>query len=237
VSLVPYADARPRPRRRLDQPRVVRAALDLLDQVGLDGLTMRQLADRLGVQPASLYRHVHDKQELLVLLADAVSAEIPLASVEPPWQERLGDAARAYRRGLRVRRDAARLLASTAPAGPHRLRHIEALLSLLLSAGLAPPDAARAAYHFNNFVTEFAADEVRFAAAADALGLSRAQLFEEARRRFRSLPPAEFPNVARLADDLAEDDPDALFEFGLQVWLRGLERLAQPFQPPEPSRL
>ena len=199
------------------------AALDLLDQVGLDGLTMRQLADHLGVRAASLYRHVRDKQELLVLLADAVSGEIPLARAEPPWQQRLVEAGRAYRRGLLVRRDAARLLATTAPVGPLRLRHIEALLGVLLSAGLGDQDAARAAYHFNNFVTEFAADEARFATAAQAQGVSRARLFEEARRRFRSLPMAEFPNLARLADHLAEDDPDGLFDFGLELWLRGLE--------------
>jgi TetR/AcrR family transcriptional regulator, tetracycline repressor protein len=211
---------------RSNVQRVVQASLELLDQLGLDGLTMRQLADHLGVQAASLYRHVRDKQELLVLVADAVSGEIPLASAEPPWQLRLREAGHAYRRGLRVRRDAARLLASTAPVGPHRLRHIDALLSVLLSAHLAPRDAARAAYHFNNFVTEFAADEVRFAAAAEALGLSRAQLFEEARRRFRSMPPAEFPNLVRLADDLAADDPDELFDFGLELWVRGLEGLA-----------
>jgi AcrR family transcriptional regulator len=215
---------------------VVAAPLALLDRVGLDGLTMRQLADHLGVQPASLYRHVRDKHELLVLLADAVSGEIPLASPDPPWQQRLREAGHAYRRGLLVRRDAARLLAVTAPVGPQRLRHIEALLSLLLSAGLSVQDAWRAAYHFNNFVTEFAADEVRFATAAQALGLSRAQFLQEARRRFRSLPAAEFPNLARLPEDVAEDDPDGLFDFGLDVWLRGLERLVPPSSQPDPPR-
>src|SRR5579875_3593997 len=73
----------------LDREHVVRVALDLLDEVGLDELTMRRLADRLGVTAASLYWHVRDKDELLALLADAISAQMPEPSLSPPWREEL----------------------------------------------------------------------------------------------------------------------------------------------------
>ena len=64
-------------RGALDRERVVRVALELLDEVGLDDLSMRRLAERLGVTAASLYWYVRDKSELLDLLADAMSAELP----------------------------------------------------------------------------------------------------------------------------------------------------------------
>jgi TetR/AcrR family tetracycline transcriptional repressor len=207
---------------------VVRAALALLDEVGLDGLTMRRLAERLGIKAASLYRHVQDKQELLVLLGDEISGAIPVVEDGRPWQERLVEMAWRVRRALLDHRDAARLLASTAPAGPRRLRHIDTLLRLLLSAGLGPRDAARAAYHLNNMVTEFVADEVRLSLEAEAMGITREQLLADARRHFRALPPDEYPTLTKLADFVADDDLDGLFQFGLQFWIRGLEGLGQP---------
>jgi AcrR family transcriptional regulator len=76
---------------------VVRAALLLLDEVGLDDLTMRRLAERLGVKAASLYRHVRDKQELLVLLADEICAGVPTALPEGPWREQFATLMRSYR--------------------------------------------------------------------------------------------------------------------------------------------
>jgi TetR/AcrR family tetracycline transcriptional repressor len=227
MSIFPYRDTRDRTKRQpLTQAQVVRAALALLDEVGLDQLTMRRLAERLGVKAPSLYRHVQDKDELLVLLGDEISGEIPMARAAGTWREQLVEMAENVRRGLLAHRDAARLLAITAPFGPRRLRLIEALLRILRSAGLDARAAAQAAYHCNNFVTEFAADEARFAAYAAAPGSSRRKVFAEARKHFKSLPCDEYPTLVELADYLAEDKPDDLFRFGLEVWLRGLSELS-----------
>jgi TetR/AcrR family tetracycline transcriptional repressor len=124
------------------------------------------------------------------------------------------------RRGLRAHRDGARLLAGTAPVGPRRLRHIEATLRVLRSAGLSGKDAVRAAYHLNNCITEFAADEARFAA-------TDRKMLAQMRRRLRALSAAEYPVVVELADELADDDQDGLFRFGLEIWLRGIEQVAR----------
>jgi AcrR family transcriptional regulator len=224
MSIVPFSQARRgRKRRTLDQQQVVRAALELLDEVGLDELTMRRLADRLGVQAASLYRHVHNKDELLALLGDEISAEIPDPPTSRSWQERLTTMAWNVRRGLLAHRDAARVLASSPPVGPRRLRHIEVVLRVLREAGLSGRAAARAAYHLNNFVTEFAADEARFAAWASAPGSSRRKILAEARKQFASLPKSDYPTIVALADHLAEDAQDDLFQFGVDLWLRGIE--------------
>jgi TetR/AcrR family tetracycline transcriptional repressor len=228
MSIVPYRDTRRVPKRQpLNQAQVVRAAVALLDEVGLDELTMRRLAERLGIKAASLYRHVRDKDELLILLADEISGEISPVAPTGKWREQLSTLAWRYRRGMLAHRDAARLLAITPPFGPRRLRHIESVLRILRSAGLSGADAARAAYHCNNFVTEFAADEARFAAFAAAPGSSRRKVYAEARKHFKSLPVAEYPTIVELADHLSDDDPDRLFQFGLDIWLKGLEALAR----------
>jgi AcrR family transcriptional regulator len=215
----------PQRARRLDRPTVVQAALRLMDSVGVDGLTMRRLAEQLGVTPASLYRHVRDKDELLVLLADEIAGQVPLVRTDLDWRLALGELARGVRGVLLRHRDAARLVASLPPAGPRRLLHIEAILAVLLAAGFGAQAAAWSAYHFNNLVTESVADEVRMAVAAAAAGTTREALLAEGRAQLRSLPVQQYPSVVGLADDVAADDAAALFDFGVQLVLRGMETL------------
>src|SRR5437899_1557572 len=218
MSFVPFRSSeRRRKRQPLDRQLIVRTALQLLDDVGLDELTMRTLAGRLKVKAASLYRHVRDKDELLALLGDEISGEIPLPRETGTWRTQLAEAAWNVRRGLLAHRDAARVLANTPPVGLERLRHIEAILRILRAGGLKKRDAARAAHHLNNFVTEFAADEARFAAFATRPGNTRRKMFSEARRQFKSLPAGEYPTIVDLAEHLTEDDQDALFQFGIDM--------------------
>jgi TetR/AcrR family transcriptional regulator, tetracycline repressor protein len=226
VTFLPLPDVPPRT-RRLDQPTIIAAALELLDDEGLDALTMRRLATRLNVTQGALYRHVADKDNLLMLLADEISGQVPAVALTVPWQEALTDMANAYRAVLLSHRDAARLLASIPPAGPRRLQRIESTLRLLVDAGFSSRDAAWAAYHFNNLVTEFVADEVRLASAATAAGSTTSELLASGRAQLRSLPEASFPTLRRLAQEMATDDADAQFEFGLRVWLHGMDALLQ----------
>ena len=225
MTFVPYQDSRRRGRRQLDRPTIVAAALALMDEVGVDGLTMRRLAARLEVTPGSLYRHVRDKDELLVLLADEISGQVPLVAEGMAWQAVLTETARSVRRVLLAHRDAARLLASLLPGGPQRLRAIEGMLRVLVAAGFSDRDAAWAAYHFNNLVTEFVADEVRLEESAAASGRTRRDVLAEARAQLQSLPPGEFPTLVRLAEHIASDDAEAIFEFGLRLCVRAMEAL------------
>ena len=234
MSFVPYRETR-RKRQPLDRAQVVRAAIRLLDEVGLDDLTMRSLAEKLGVKAASLYRHVRNKDELLVLLADEISGEVPTVEPRGTWKDQLAEMAHNVRRGLLAHRDAARLLASTPPFGPKRLRHIESVLRVLRSAGLSGRDAARMAYHLNNSITEFVADEGRFAQLAASLGITTRKMLAEARKQFAALPKDQYPTVVELAPHLAEDDADGLFQFGFQIWIRAIEQLSSRRVPNLPS--
>src|SRR5262249_4873375 len=112
--------------------QIVGAALDLLDEAGLDGLTMRALADRMGIRAASLYWHIRDKEQLLGLLAEAILAEVPEPPDDLPWRAQLERFAAGYRRVLRSHRDAARIVIGAQPMVPHLY---ERLLLTLVSAG------------------------------------------------------------------------------------------------------
>jgi TetR/AcrR family tetracycline transcriptional repressor len=225
-----HQDSR-RARKQLDRPTIVKTALALMDEVGVDGLTMRRLAEQLGVTAGSLYRHVRDKDELVVLLADEIAGEVPPISTTVAWQQALADMAMANRRALLAHRDAARLLAGVPPVGPRRLQHIETILQVMLAAGFGGRTAAWGAYHFNNLVTEFVADEVRLAEAAAAAGTTRGQLLADGRAQLRALPADQFPSLVQLADEVASDQADAIFEFGLRLCLRGLEALLDEVSP------
>lgn len=187
----------PRPARRtLDRDRIVRTALDLLDEVGLEGLTMRRLAARLDVQAGALYRHIRDKGELLDLLVEAICAEQREPDPALPWREQVRALAGDQLRILRSRRDAARLAASTVPNGAERMRLIEASLRALRAAGFTAADAAQISLLLNTYVTGLVLEE--------------------------EASPAAAPEVAG-GPDPAAFDVEARFAFGLEIMLAGLE--------------
>jgi TetR/AcrR family transcriptional regulator, tetracycline repressor protein len=213
-------DQPPPARPFVTREQLVRQALSVLDETGLDGLTMRRVAERLGVQAASLYNHVRDKGELLALLADAVSGELPAIDATKPWRGQLETAARDYRLLLHSHRDAARLLAATPPVGVQRVQAMEQLLDVLCRAGFSDQDVTDAAFVFNTFVVGFVLDETQ--GMADA-GASPEEFVAQIRQWFRTLPPEQFPRLTVLTEQLFEPDTNRRFEFGLKMLLDGLE--------------
>lgn len=219
----------PRPERRgLDRAQIVQAALALLDEVGLEGLTMRRLAERLNVKAASLYWHVHDKDDLLDLLADAISGEIQPPPPDLPWRESLECLAWEVRRVYLSHRDAAQALVATIPLGPNRFRLMEVSFAELLKAGFTPQETVYAAILFNDFITEFVIEERRASALATDTAQDGHNLFTDFERYLKSLPAESFPSIIQLAGFLAESDAEPRFHFGLATILDGLEqRLAE----------
>jgi TetR/AcrR family tetracycline transcriptional repressor len=204
----------------VNRERVVGEALKLLDEVGFDGLTMRRLADALGLQAASLYNHVRDKDELLTLIADEICKEIPELDPRKPWRRQLEWAARECRRVLLGHRDAARVLAATLPIGPNRLRTIEQVLEIFCAAGFSGRDATNAAFVFNTYVVGFILGETQ---ALPGGGPPPQELLEQGKRAFKALPKDRYPRLVALADYLFESSQDRRFEFGLHALLDGLE--------------
>jgi AcrR family transcriptional regulator len=146
-------------RPALDREQVVRVALLLLDEEGLEGLSMRRLAQRLGVTAASLYWHVRDKDELLSLVADAISEEVPLPDPARPWREQLEALAWSYRRVLLGHRQGGRVLMASAPSGSSGPRLVDRMPDVLRAAGFDAQRQVHASHLLNTLVTAFVIDE------------------------------------------------------------------------------
>src|SRR5947209_3552131 len=108
---------------KLERRAVVRAALRLLDEVGLDGLSLRRLAAEVGVRAPALYWYFKNKQELLDEMAEAMLAGQAWPASPAPgqeWSDWLAERARAHRRAMLAHRDGARLHAGTRPTEGHQ---------------------------------------------------------------------------------------------------------------------
>jgi AcrR family transcriptional regulator len=215
-------EEKPRAERKpLTRDAIVEAALNLLERDGLQGLSMRRLAQELGSGAASLYWHVGDKEELLNLMLDRIVGEAEL--IEPraeDWQEQVKEMLRATRRLMSKRRDAAQISLGRIPAGPNSLPVMERTLAVLDAAGLPPLVISYAADMFALFVGGFAYEEsMPRQGDPSAIG-----------EYFASLPPEQFPTISKLAPVLVEGGSDERFEFAIELLVRGLEAMAERYR-------
>jgi AcrR family transcriptional regulator len=100
----------------LSRDAVIGAALEMLDSVGVDGLSMRALADRLGVKAASLYWHLRDKEQLLEMVAETILDRIEVPASPPGWRLQVAAACAALRDMLSEHRAAAAVVLGSLPA-------------------------------------------------------------------------------------------------------------------------
>jgi AcrR family transcriptional regulator len=226
-------------RKPLTRDAIVDAALTLLERDGLQGLSMRKLAQELDAGAASLYWHVGDKEELLSLLLDRIVGEQEVPDPDPEhWQEQVKELMRSTRRLFAQHRDSAQLSLGRIPAGPSSLPVLERTLAILRAAGLPAQAISYAADMFALFVGGFAYEE---SLRSPILGAPEASA-EAFGDYLKSLPPEQFPTLTALADDLVAGGPDERFEFAIDLLVRGLEAVAAGAlrRPPErkgpPSR-
>jgi AcrR family transcriptional regulator len=125
---------------RLDRDSVLRAGLDLAEEGGLEAVTLRRIAARMGVTPMALYRHVAGKDDLLDAMTDLLYAELDVPRPEGDWWLELATLARSARRVLLAHPATAPLFARPL-AGPHSVKLGEALLGTLRCAGFDQPEA------------------------------------------------------------------------------------------------
>ncbi|HEX4225498.1 MAG TPA: TetR/AcrR family transcriptional regulator [Pseudonocardiaceae bacterium] len=213
--------------QHLDTDAIIAAGLEVLDEVGLDALTMSRVADRLQVKAASLYWHVRDKEHLLDLLADALAGSIDLGMFADPtdWRASLAAMLRAMRRQLLAHRDAARVMHGRFGTGPGQLHGIEVMLTLLRGAGFDKRATAYALFMATTFLIGFVTGERGQLSASVAEGQPRRDYLGELRERFATLPAEEYPTTVDLAVELTEPDLDSRFEFALTCLLDGFDRL------------
>jgi TetR/AcrR family tetracycline transcriptional repressor len=201
----------------LTRDEIVDAALSLLDETGLDGLTLRALAERLGIQAPTLYWHVRNKAHLLDLMAEAiVRADADDADDVPrpgePWDDWLAGRYRRLRQTLMARRDAALVLAGNRPT-PDAAVHVDRTLGALVAAGFTAPEALRAVLALGNFTLGDVIEAQRSSDRGD-------EDTEVAQARHASVVSGEHPHLAAAGAALGDDE--ALFEDGLSLMIGGL---------------
>ncbi|MBO0707336.1 MAG: TetR/AcrR family transcriptional regulator C-terminal domain-containing protein [Candidatus Dormibacteraeota bacterium] len=217
-----------RERAPLTRETIVEAALRVLDRDGMDALSMRRVAEALGTGPASLYWHVRNKEELLQLLFERLTAELPLPPPDPArWRHQLRDLARAMREQAHRHRDAARLSLGRVPSGPAFVRTTEWLFELLTPLGLPDQVIGLAGDTAALFVGAFAFEESLGVPSPTGEPLTEQAIAEMYRGYLQSLPADRFPHAVRSARALFECGPEERFEFGLDLLLRGLATYVQ----------
>lgn len=219
------------PPRKLTLDSVVTAALEVADGHGIEGLTMRGLARRLGVEAMSLYHHVAGKEALLDAMVDRVYAEIALPAPTGDWREHL------HRRSVSVREVVHRhpwalpLMESRRTPGPATLAYHDATIACLRGAGFSAAQVAHAYAVLDAFVYGFVLQEATlpFDSGSEAAALITQEPFGEAL--------AAYPHMAWFAQHVVlvpGYNFGREFEPGLALVLDGIEAL--PCDPPARRR-
>jgi AcrR family transcriptional regulator len=209
-------------RQPLSRDRILCGALAVADDGGLASLTIRTLAQELGVKPMSVYHYVANKDEILDALVDLVFAEIELPSPDGEWRAEISKRARSAREVLGRHAWSIGLLASRTTPGPATLHHHDANIATLRAGGFTIAQTAHAYALLDAFVYGFALQE----SSLPFQGPDGAA--EVAEPIMALMGSGDYPNLVELAEkhalmpgyDFADE-----FEFGLDLILDGLARL------------
>jgi AcrR family transcriptional regulator len=203
------------PRARLSSEQVAAAALELLDREGLEALSMRRLAEQLGVGTMTLYGYFRSKEELLDAVIDAAVADREPFVFDGTWQEQIRRLMHRSRRRLSRHPALVKVRADRPVLRPEALRFAETGLTILRRAGFDRTDAARAFRLLFTYVFGY-------------VSFSPDETAEKAKRESRAassvLPLDEYPALRDTSEELAEAMAgQETFEFGLDRIIDGFE--------------
>jgi AcrR family transcriptional regulator len=216
-----HTDPSAEPRLPLTRERVLAAAVALADRGGIGSLSMRKLAQELGVEAMSLYHHVANKDDILDGLVDVVFGEIDLPTGEEGWRPAMRRRAISAREALRRHPWATGLMESRPTPGAANLRHHDAVLGVLRGAGFSVELAAHAYSLLDSYIYGFALQEASlpFHTPEEAAQVAQAIMAE--------FPASEYPHLTEIAVDHVLQpgyDYGNEYLFGLDLILDGLER-------------
>jgi AcrR family transcriptional regulator len=207
-----------RTREPLTRDRVIEAALRVMDDEGLEAVTMRRIAREVGVEAMSLYHHVEDKEDILDGICERVMAGFEFPEPVGDWAEDVRRGARAWRRLLKEHPNVMRLFAEERGPirSPESMRPMEFALRLLRSGGLSDRGTAMAFHAFGGYIQGFVMMELGSIAGGSDPEHAKAHAALAA-----SLPD-EFDALSAVAPHFVECGADEQFEFGLDLLIRGL---------------
>ena len=201
---------------------VLATALRLIDRDGADALSMRRLAQALGIDPMILYRHAPSKAALLDGVTEIVLAQLSVDRADPDWAGQLRAVGRDFRRLALAHPHVVPLLVTRPLATPlglrprGTLRHLEDILTLLTRAGFSGADALHIYRALFGFLYGHILNELQ------ELVENPDETDDLLRLGLYRLPLGEFPLLRGLATDLARYDGAAELERGLDIVLSGL---------------
>lgn len=207
----------------LNRDLVLRGAVELADEIGVEPLTIRKLAEHLDTKPMTLYHHVANKDAILDGMVDAVFAEIDTPPADLPWRDAMRRRCVSAREVLATHPWAVPLLESRTSPGPATLHHHDAVLACLLGADLPMPVVAHAYAVLDAFVYGFAIQEASLP-TGDA-----GDLDEVTTSISEQLSPEEYPHLMAFSSQHVLEAGYAFgdsFDVGLEMVLDGIERLA-----------
>ncbi|MGV8859143.1 TetR/AcrR family transcriptional regulator [Rhodoglobus sp.] len=214
--------ARPTKKRTpITRQAVLLAALELADAEGSEALTMRKLADRLGVEAMSIYYHVPNKEAILTGLVDLVFAEIALPTSENGWRAAMHDRALSARDALIRHRWAIGLMDSRRDPGLATLRHHDAVIGVLRAGGFSIAGTAHAFSALDSYIYGFVMQELSLPFDTSE------ELTEVAEAIVTEMPAGEFPHLTEMAVGHALLPGYSYaneFEIGLDLILNSLEQ-------------
>jgi len=199
--------------------RLTAAALAIVDAEGLDALTMRRLAADLGAGVASLYRHVANREELLVEMMDHVLGEICPPPLTKTWREDAEWLAREFRRVLLAHPGLLPVLSTDRLLGPNAMRGREMSLRGLLDHGFPPPAAVSIYSLLVAWVLGYTMLTGRIEAHERRGDSDRAAVYQR-------LDAGQYPTVQGLAHVGGAVGDDVIFDLGLATILDGIEARA-----------
>ncbi|EAR23813.1 putative transcriptional regulator [marine actinobacterium PHSC20C1] len=211
----------PKKRAPITREAVLAAALELADAEGSAALTMRKLADRIGVEAMSIYYHVPNKEAILTGLVDLVFAEIELPTTALDWRRAMHKRAISTRSALVRHRWAIGLMDSRRDPGLATLRHHDAVIGVLRSGGFSIAGAAHAFSALDSYIYGFVLQELSLPFETSE------ELTEVAEEIVTEMPVGEFPHLTEMAVGHALLPGYSYaneFEIGLDLILDSLEQ-------------
>lgn len=219
--MVPRKKTTGRSTSPLSKEKVIQSALELADEGGVTSLTMRKLAEKLGVEAMSLYYHVANKNEILDAILDAIFSEIQLPDPNDDWKTAMRKRATSAREVVLRHKWAVSLMESRPNPGPATMQHHNQVLKALRTNGFTLPMAAHAFSLIDSYVYGFVMQE-------EALPFeTEEELKAVADGIMAQFPIEEFPYLGEMIVDHALKAGYSYkkeFEFGLDLILDGLER-------------
>lgn len=214
-------------RELLSQRGIQEVALRLIDEDGLEALTMRKLGGALGVDPMALYRHFENKEALLDGVTELLWARVERESHDGgDWKDQLRSIARSLRELAHAHPNAYSLVMTRQVIPEAALSLSEAKLKALTAAGFEQDLAARAVRTLVSYGIGYGAVELSYLLSEDR-GYAEESASEAARlmRVMRMLSRDVPPHLAEVARVICDCDVDAQFDFGLELILAGLETM------------